>query len=219
MVLPGSHRHHADVSRRASTWWGVSDPDHQFLLLQPNDPILQNARPKFIDCEEGDLVLWDSGVAHANTNSRCQRPRPVTRRLPTLSWFGVEDGSEASPSTRRERAKRRLSTLAGLGQFSIHKDCVPQLQRLVALVAMAPRARLSDEIFERRKRAFVNDQTTSHWPTRFDADAPRADDKTAPFRPPSCLPTGTRGGCVGYRDAQPPAAAGVTRATFGRPRR
>ena len=24
VVVPGSHRHHADVSRRASTWWGVS---------------------------------------------------------------------------------------------------------------------------------------------------------------------------------------------------
>tara|TARA_B100000459_G_scaffold28407_1_gene13744 strand:- start:189 stop:404 length:216 start_codon:yes stop_codon:yes gene_type:complete len=55
---------------------------------------------------------------------------------PDVSWFGDEDGVEASPSQRRERAKRRLSTLAGLGQFSINKDCVPQLQRLVALVVI-----------------------------------------------------------------------------------
>jgi hypothetical protein len=89
-----------------------------------------------------------------------------------------------------------LSTLAGLGQFSINKDCVPQLQRLVALVAMAPRSKLSDEIFERRKRAFVNDQTTSHWPIRFDADAPRA----TPIRSASEL-SPIRRWLVGYRDA------------------
>ena len=136
VVLPGSHRHHADVSRRASTWWGVENPDHQFLLLQPNDPILQNVRPRFINCEEGDLVLWDSRVAHANTNSRVSTPLRGEAPPPDVSWFGDEDGVEASPSQRRERAKRRLSTLAGLGQFSINKDCVPQLQRLVALVVI-----------------------------------------------------------------------------------
>ena len=136
VVVPGSHRHHADVSRRASTWWGVENPDHQFLLLEPNDPILRNARPRFVACAEGDLVLWDSRVAHANTNSRVPAPSSGDAPPPDVSWFGVEDGSEASPSTRRERAKRRLSTLAGLGQFSIHKDCVPQLQRLVALVVI-----------------------------------------------------------------------------------
>ena len=85
-----------------------------------------------MNCEEGDLVLWDSRVAHANTNSRVAAPSSGDAPPPDVSWFGVEDGSEASPSKRRERAKRRLSTLAGLGQFSIHKDCVPQLQRLVA---------------------------------------------------------------------------------------
>jgi hypothetical protein len=195
VVLPGSHRHHADVSRRASTWWGVQNPDHQFLLLEPNDPILRNARPRFVACAEGDLVLWDSRVAHANTNSRVSAPSSGDAPPSDPNWFGDEDGVEASPSIRRERAKRRLSTLAGMGQFSIHKDCVPQLQRLVALVAMAPRARLSDEIFERRKRAFVNDQTTSHWPIRFDADAPRA----TPIRSASEL-SPIRRWLVGYRD-------------------
>ena len=85
--------------------------------------------------------------------------------------------------------------MAGLGQFVIDENCVPQLQRLVALVAMAPRARLSDEIFERRKRAFVNEQTTSHWPIRFDADAPRA----TPIRSASEL-SPIRRWLVGYRD-------------------
>ena len=192
---PRAPRHHAAVSRRASTWWGVENPDHQFLLLQPNDPILQNVRPRFINCEEGDLVLWDSRVAHANTNSRVPAPSSGEAPPPDVSWFGAEDSAEASPSTRRERAKRRLSTLAGMGQFSINKDCVPQLQRLVALVAMAPRARLSDAVFERRKRAFVNEQTTSHWPIRFDADAPRA----TPIRSASEL-SPIRRWLIGYRD-------------------
>ena len=60
---------------------------------------------------------------------------------------------------------------------------------------MAPRARLSDAVFERRKRAFVNDQTTSHWPIRFDADAPRA----TPIRSASEL-SPIRRWLVGYRD-------------------
>ena len=62
-------------------------------------------------------------------------------------------------------------------------------------VAMAPRARLSDAVFERRKRAFVNDQTTSHWPIRFDADAPRA----TPIRSASEL-SPIRRWLIGYRD-------------------
>ena len=140
-------------------------------------------------------MLWDSRVAHANTNSRVSVPLKGDAPPPDVSWFGVEDGSEASPSTRRERAKRRLSTLAGMGQFSINKDCVPELQRLVALVAMAPRARLSEDVFERRKRAFANEQTTSHWPTRFDADAPRA----TPIRSASEL-SPIRRWLIGYRD-------------------
>ena len=64
-------------------------------------------------------------------------------------------------------------------------------------VAMAPRSRLPDDVFERRKRAFVNDQTTSHWPIRFDADAPRA----TPIRSASEL-SPIRRWLVGYRDAE-----------------
>ena len=60
---------------------------------------------------------------------------------------------------------------------------------------MAPRSKMSDAVFERRKRAFVNDQTTSHWPTRFDADAPRA----TPIRSASEL-SPIRRWLVGYRD-------------------
>ena len=62
-------------------------------------------------------------------------------------------------------------------------------------VAMAPRARLSDAVFEQRKRAFVNEQTTSHWPIRFDADAPRE----TPIRSASEL-SPIRRWLVGYRD-------------------
>jgi len=134
-------------------------------------------------------------VAHANTNSRVSAPSSGEAPPPDTEWFGADDGAAAPPSLRRERAKRRLSSLAGLGQFVIDENCVPQLQRLVALVAMAPRARLSDEIFERRKRAFVNEQTTSHWPIRFDADAPRA----TPIRSASEL-SPIRRWLVGYRD-------------------
>ena len=44
-------------------------------------------------------------------------------------------------------------------------------------------------------RAFVNDQTTSHWPIRFDADAPRA----TPLRSASEL-SPIRRWLIGYRD-------------------
>lgn len=197
VVVPGSHEHHPEVSRRASAWWGVADPDHQFLLLQPNDPVLQNTRPRFIACEIGDLVLWDSRVAHANTNARVVSPVAGEGPPPDTEWFDeAVDGVEASPSSRRARAKRRLSTLAGMGQFDVAEECGKDttLQRLVALVAMAPRRRLSDAVFEQRKRAFANDQTTSHWPTRFDADDARAE----PVAREALSPL--RRWLVGYRD-------------------
>ena len=60
---------------------------------------------------------------------------------------------------------------------------------------MAPRSKLTEDVFDQRKRAFVNDQTTSHWPTRFDADAPRE----TPIRSASEL-SPIRRWLVGYRD-------------------
>jgi hypothetical protein len=83
-----------------------------------------------------------------------------------------------------------------MGQFDVAEECGKDttLQRLVALVAMAPRRRLSDAVFEQRKRAFANDQTTSHWPTRFDADDARAE----PVAREALSPL--RRWLVGYRD-------------------
>ena len=75
------------------------------------------------------------------------------------------------------------------------RDMAPTLQRLVALVAMSPRRRVPDHVFERRKTAYVNEQTTSHWPIRFDADAPVA---TVTKRDSDLSPL--RRWLIGYRD-------------------
>ena len=71
-----------------------------------------------------------------------------------------------------------------------------KLLLITSAVAMAPRTKVAEEIVERRQRALVHDQTTSHWPIRFDADAPRA----TPIRSASEL-SPIRRWLIGYRDA------------------
>lgn len=62
-------------------------------------------------------------------------------------------------------------------------------------MSMSPRARVPHAVLERRKGAWVGEQTTSHWPTRFDADAPvAATNKTDADLSP------LRRWLIGYRD-------------------
>lgn len=179
VVAPGSREDHANVSARAAEWWGVRDPDHQFLLLAPDDAALRGVRPRFVGCEAGDLVVWDSRLAHANTNARPALSRPrgdAPPPPPDENWFA--DDADRSPKQRRAAVQDRLGGLAGYGHFPLDDACAadadPRLQRAVALVSMSPRSKVPEAVLEKRKRAYVNEQTTSHWPIRFDADAPVA---------------------------------------------
>ena len=172
VVIPGSRRFHRDVSARAAQWWGVHDPDHQFLLARPDDPALLGAAPKFVACAAGDLVLWDSRLLHASTNARV--PHRGGARDAGRVWF--DDDATATPGDRTKRALKRLASIAGFGHFPIDASCLndtaPELQRLVALVSMAPRSKAPEDVLVKRRGAYVGEQTTSHWPFRFDADAP-----------------------------------------------
>ena len=47
-----------------------------------------------------------------------------------------------------------------------------QLQRLVGLVSMSPRAFASEEVLVQRRKAVHLGQTTTHWPHLFVADDP-----------------------------------------------
>ena len=47
-----------------------------------------------------------------------------------------------------------------------------ELQRIVSLISMAPKVKASKEILALRRLAYVNEQTTTHWPFRFEADEP-----------------------------------------------
>ena len=68
------------------------------------------------------------------------------------------------------------ASIAAFGHFPVDASCLndtaPELQRLVALVSMAPRSKAPEDVLVKRRGAYVGEQTTSHWPFRFDADAP-----------------------------------------------
>ena len=96
--------------------------------------------------------------------------------LPSSSESSRTSAATQDDAQVSKRALKRLASIAGFGHFPIDASCLndtaPELQRLVALVSMAPRSKAPEDVLVKRRGAYVGEQTTSHWPFRFDADAP-----------------------------------------------
>ena len=59
LVVPGSHKWHRQLMERQCH-------DSDFVCIDDGDPI-DISSSRLVVCEAGDLVLWDSRVAHCNT--------------------------------------------------------------------------------------------------------------------------------------------------------
>ncbi len=171
VVVPRSMSDHTALSRRAAREWGTSDDNH-FLLVPPDDPVLHDParRPLFVAGRKGDLVLWDSRTVHCNS---------VGNRSwgPTEAEEGVE-GEVAARGTAavvRKMQELRDDDRAGGDTPTTCADvdgAAAELQRLVALVSMAPRSMATADVLALRRAAPARDQTTTHWPFLFEADDP-----------------------------------------------
>ena len=182
VVIPESWKYHNDLTERARKHWGT-DEHSQFLLVPPSDEVLNMKQPIFLQVDAGDMVFWDSRVVHCNTNVREEEKKEIKEVKSTGEI--TEDGT-LDLSNFVDKKKRvldvitRLKNIREYNNFPINKHCLVkengkskiQLQRIVSLISMAPKIRASEQVLQKRRLAFVNEQTTTHWPFRFEADEP-----------------------------------------------
>ena len=113
-MLPGSHRgHEALCANSASTIGGAG----HFVPLRGGDPLLAAASARFVSCEAGDLVCWDSRTIH------CSVPA-----------FGGDGGasalSEAAAGARLQRdCLLRLTAYVCMSPKRVAPEAVPAAER------------------------------------------------------------------------------------------
>lgn len=64
-VIPGSHLYHKEVCERSPSGKLLQD----YVYIAEDDPILKLNPPVIVGAKAGDLILWDSRLAHCNTPS------------------------------------------------------------------------------------------------------------------------------------------------------
>ena len=171
VVVPESWKHHEDLCNRATAYWGAGDDNNHFLLVPPGDELLHwndsgNSRPRFVNAEKGDLVLWDSRLVHCNTigtHALSVAKRNVAKKG-VNSFQMDETGIRDSTSSihHNESSCKLESAWAN----------ITGLKRLAALVSMAPRSMATETVLAQRWQAVRRGQTTTHWPFLFVADDP-----------------------------------------------
>ena len=184
VVVPESWKYHNELTDRARKHWGT-DEHSQFLLVPPSDEVLSMKRPIFLQVDEGDMVFWDSRVVHCNTNAHEEEMKEVKSSGEFAEESGDADGT-LDLSHFVDKKKRvldvitRLKNIREYNNFPISKHCLVkengksmvQLQRIVSLISMAPKIKANEQVLQKRRLAYVNEQTTTHWPFRFEADEP-----------------------------------------------
>ena len=175
LVVPRSWSDHTQLSRRAAREWGTSDDNH-FLLVPPDDPILHDPtrRPTFVAGRKGDLVLWDSRTVHCNSvGNRSWGPKSMVQEEDVVQEEVAARGAAAVIQKMQElRGNDRADEAGSSACADNNVDGPGGLQRLVALVSMAPRSMATEDVLALRRLAPARDQTTTHWPFLFVADDP-----------------------------------------------
>ena len=133
VVVPRSWAEHGAVTRRVFAARPETDPNQQFLMLPPDDPVLlqPHARPRLVRCRAGDAVLWDSRTVHCNTPSLADEPPPpqldadgVPRPKRAVAYCSAAPRARASAAVLRERQRAFLT-----GQTCTHwpfeMTCLP----------------------------------------------------------------------------------------------
>ena len=177
VVIPESWKYHNELTERARKHWG-SDEHGQFLLVPPSDEVLNMKQPVFLHVDPGDMVFWDSRTVHCNTNSKKEdineiMEEEVIKTVEVLNNDNGDDDDVVDLSEFVDKRQRvldvitRLKNIREYNNFPINKECLDinnhdlKLQRIVALISMAPKAKAPDNVLALRRLAYVNEQTTT----------------------------------------------------------
>ena len=124
------------------------------------------------------MVFWDSRTVHCNTNSKQEdineiMEEEVIKTVEVLNNDNGDDDDVVDLSEFVDRRQRvldvitRLKNIREYNNFPINKECLDinnhdlKLQRIVALISMAPKAKAPDNVLALRRLAYVNEQTTT----------------------------------------------------------
>ena len=147
VVVPRSHKKHAQVTKRVYAARPSTPTEQQFLMLPPNDPILSKPRrPHLVRVRAGDSVLWDSRMVHCST--------PALHSSPDVS----QDSN--LHSLNEPTAASEAVELSGAMQPS----GLVQPSRVVVYASLAPRRLATDATLIDRQRALCTRTTCTHWP-------------------------------------------------------
>ncbi|CAK9093249.1 unnamed protein product [Durusdinium trenchii] len=122
VVVPQSHRDHAEVCERSSLAESCGD----FVPISVNDPILEKG-PVLVAAKAGDLILWDSRTVHCNTPGWAPEAAAAARRVPLESGRGVAWPGWAN---RNMRTGEKLPP-QGTDMSSVHLP-IPDKSQLLA---------------------------------------------------------------------------------------
>mmetsp|Transcript_40149 Transcript_40149/g.69522 ORF Transcript_40149/g.69522 Transcript_40149/m.69522 type:complete len:422 (-) Transcript_40149:213-1478(-) len=176
-VIPGSHKHHAEVCARAPSARMKID----YVSVPRNDPILTSQQAILVCAKAGDLILWDSRTVHCNTPA-----------LAEVNYY-ADLLKQSAAALKEKNEKMESSTAEGKSDVttdSIHEESIsaagpvelstatltiasepaapsapPALLRLVSYVCMVPRSHASADILSKRKQGFLHRMPTPHYPT------------------------------------------------------
>jgi hypothetical protein len=151
-VLPKSHHRFEAAMRRAPDGLGAED----FVPIPPGDALLSDCPPALLCAEAGDMILWDSRVAHCSTSA-------------FVDDGGGSGGGEGGGGDG-----------CGGGGGSGTGETDTGLQRVTCQICMTPRRWASEAVLAQRVDAVANGSTGSHWPHGPGADEFRLADTPDP---------------------------------------
>ncbi len=180
-VIPGSHKHHAEVCARAPSARMKID----YVSVPRNDPILTSQQAILVCAKAGDLILWDSRTVHCNTPALAevnyysdllkQSAAKLKKKNEQVENTTSKDTSDAakcpvesssSSTTEGTRAGGASAVVPVVTEAEpLATPAPPALLRLVSYVCMVPRSHASADILQKRKQAFLHRMPTPHYPT------------------------------------------------------
>eukprot|EP01032_Pedospumella_encystans_P007859 gene7859-9371_t len=187
-VIPGSHKHHAEVCARAPSARMKID----YVSVPRNDPILTSQQAILVCAKAGDLILWDSRTVHCNTPALAEVNYYAD--LLKQSAAALKEKNEKVESSTAENeddvTKCSIEQTSGKATDSIPVESIsaagpvelntatltiasepaappapPALLRLVSYVCMVPRSHATADILSKRKQGFLHRMPTPHYPT------------------------------------------------------
>eukprot|EP00040_Diaphanoeca_grandis_P036342 m.231390 g.231390 ORF g.231390 m.231390 type:complete len:244 (-) comp33600_c0_seq4:178-909(-) len=172
-VIPGSHKDHTAFCKRFKYHMATGD----YIPVKKGDVIL-NKGGVLLEAKPGDLLLWDSRTVHCNTRALTY-DKFIKEQTLSISdnTSNVANGSDTQSETNGTQSDTNDTQSDTNGGTKSNSNCDSDksgdkpppltLLRQVAYVCMTPSEWADKETIAKRRAAFIENTSTSHWPHEF----------------------------------------------------